>query len=155
MVDFDRSQLFFVAEHHQIATDAIAHVLASHYSSIQLTFAFVEFADDRDAIRHWICNHAPLIRKWGAVIGFEKYIQNHPCNDGAQILDHLPKVRGVKPGRYSLYASIWLNGRAAADEVAQQALKEISADELGGFVKHGTGNCLVAKESVFVDRWRV
>ncbi|KAJ3546715.1 hypothetical protein NM208_g1865 [Fusarium decemcellulare] len=156
LVDFDRSQLFFVAEHLQVATDAAAQTLASEYNSVNLAFAFVEFSEGSGAMQHWICNHAPLIRRYAAALGFDKYIQNHPRDGGEAALSHLREERGIKEGRYSSYASFWINERAATNDAAmQRAAKEVSADEVSGFVKAKTGNCLIAKELVFVDQWRV
>ncbi|KAF5610968.1 CK1 CK1 CK1-G kinase [Fusarium sp. NRRL 25303] len=136
-VDFQNSELLFVTEYNQVAASPGVDIIASEYNTTWLAFAFPQISPG-SGIKHWVNNHAPLVRRWASVMGFEKYVQNHPYNDGAEVIKDMRKERGMKEaGNYSLYTSLWINGRTAHDQATIQAMAEIQADEHRGFIERG------------------
>ncbi|GKT47732.1 uncharacterized protein ColSpa_07913 [Colletotrichum spaethianum] len=129
-------------------------VIASKYNSTWLAFAFPKIARG-SSMKYWVNNHAPLVRRWALVMGFEKYIRNHPCDDSAEVVKELRKERGMKEtGNYSLYTCMWVNGRTAQDQTTLEAMAEIQVDEHSGFMEAESAHTLMTKESIFVDRYR-
>jgi len=149
-IDFAGSQMFFVQEIPQILPGPHDTLIASEFNHILRAVALADTSEG--GFTYWLNGHAPLVRRWATVMGYEKYIQNHPLQ--ASILGTLQKERRMPAARYSWYTNIWVNSRVNYDAKYQEGLAEIRTDEDSGFMAAGSMSCFLAKEHIFVDKYR-
>jgi hypothetical protein len=150
-IDFRGSQMFFVQELPQILPGPHDNLIASEFNHTFRAVALAEMSEG--GFDYWLNSHASLTRRWATVMGYEKYVQNHPYQ--ASVLADLRKERGMPAvARYSWYTNIWVNSRVAYDVKYQEGMMIIRKDEDSGFMKPGSMSCFLAKEQFLVDKYR-
>lgn len=159
IIDPAGSQISFVTEHPQVMPGAQDNIIASPWNHLLRIHVFAEMRDEA-AFEHWENDHADVVRRWSHASGGLKYVQNHPRlnSKNAAVLDALRKERGIDGSSvYTWYASAWLGDDVLSRQnpMSATAGKEINDDEELGWMKPKSMNYFLAKEFIFVDKYRV
>lgn len=160
IIDPAGSQISFVCERPQVMPGpAHDNIIASPWNHLLRIHVFAEMRDD-EGFEHWGNDHAEVVRRWAHASGAVKYVQNHPRlpNKSATVLDAIRKERGIDgSSAYTWYASCWFGDDilSRTDPTTMTGGLEITQDEELGWMKPGSMNCMVAKDHIFVDKYRI